>query len=444
MNAPAQGELPPTPHNNPPRIAVADLRVGHYVHLDLGWMDHPFARSSFKITSLRQIETIRSLGLTEVRYAPERSDPVVTAPADHPQAAADAAGTPATEASVAPAPSAASDTHHQSVLDAQRQALQQCERRCAESSRAVKAVLDQFQTAPEQAGQACARLIQGMVTQIPSQEDAVLRLLAEGHGDRATLHAMNVTVLSLLLGRAMGMAAEELEALGVAAVLHDVGKVELPDRVRFRDDSFTSAHFKLYQEHVMHSVAWGRRMGLSTAALLAIAQHHEAADGSGFPKGLHEAQLSPAARILALINRYDGLCNPPNPLKALTPHEALSLIFATMKPRFEQQTLNAFIRMMGVYPPGSVVQLTDERYALVISVNSSRPLKPRVMVYDTTVACEDALLLDLQQHEDLGIQRSLRIEQLPRAALTYLSPRQRICYYFERAAQATEVSETMA
>lgn len=338
----------------------------------------------------------------------------------------------------------ASEKRRQAELAAQRQALQQCERQCAESSRAVKAVLDQFDTAPEQAGQACSRLVQGMVAKIAGQEDSALRLLAEGHGDRATLHALNVTVLSLLLGRAMGMTAEELEALGVAAVLHDVGKVELPDRVRYRDDSFTSAHFKLYQDHVTHSVAWGRRMGLSPAALLAMAQHHEAADGSGFPRGLGEAQLSPAGRILALINRYDGLCNPPNPLKALTPHEALSLIFATMKPRFERQTLNAFIRMMGVYPPGSIVQLTDERYALVISVNSSRPLKPRVMVYDKAISCEDALLLDLQQRDDLGIQRSLRIEQLPRAALAYLSPRQRICYYFERAVQVAEVSEGMA
>lgn len=432
------------PDADRPLIAVAELRVGLYVHLDLGWMDHPFARSSFKIASPRQIETIRGLGLTHVRYSPERSDPADTSPAGATNASTRPVVPAHRNTSLQPAPMSAADSRRQEALAAQRQALQQCERQYAESSRAVKAVLDQFDSAPEQAGQACARLVQGMVTQIAGQEDSALRLLAEGHGDRATLHALNVTVLSLLLGRAMGMPADELESLGVAAVLHDIGKIELPDRVRFRDDSFTSAHFKLYQEHVTHSLAWGRRMGLSPAALLAISQHHEAADATGFPKGLREAQMSPAARILALINRYDGLCNPPNPLKSLTPHEALSLIFATMKPRFERQTLNAFIRMMGVYPPGSIVQLTDERYALVVSVNSARPLKPRVLVYDKSVSCEDALLLDLQQHDELGIQRSLRIEQLPRAALAYLSPRQRICYYFERAVQVAEVSEGMA
>jgi hypothetical protein len=101
--------------------------------------------------------------------------------------------------------------------------------------------------------------------------------------------------------------------------------------------------------------------------------------------------------------------------------------------------LNAFIRMMGVYPPGSVVQLTDDRYALVTSVNSSRPLKPRVLVHDPAVAAEDALLLNLEEQPDLGIRRSVRATNIPPAAQAYLSLRQRIVYYFEP--QAVVVAE---
>lgn len=95
--------------------------------------------------------------------------------------------------------------------------------------------------------------------------------------------------------------------------------------------------------------------------------------------------------------------------------------------------------MMGVYPPGSVVQLTDERYALVVSVNSSRPLKPRVIVYDTRVPKNEALILDLEQNPALGIRRSLKPSGLPRAAMDYLSPRQRICYFFERSVDKVPV-----
>lgn len=92
--------------------------------------------------------------------------------------------------------------------------------------------------------------------------------------------------------------------------------------------------------------------------------------------------------------------------------------------------------MMGVYPPGSVVQLVNDRFALVVSVNSSRPLRPRVLVHDPVVPRSEALILDLEQVPELGIKRSLKASQLPKAALDYLSPRQRICYFFERAVEA--------
>jgi hypothetical protein len=98
--------------------------------------------------------------------------------------------------------------------------------------------------------------------------------------------------------------------------------------------------------------------------------------------------------------------------------------------------LGGFIRMMGVYPPGSVVQLNDERYAMVVSVNSSRPLKPRIIVFDAKVPKHEALMLDLETAPDLSIKRSLKPAALPRAALDYLSPRQRMCYFFERAVDA--------
>jgi hypothetical protein len=89
--------------------------------------------------------------------------------------------------------------------------------------------------------------------------------------------------------------------------------------------------------------------------------------------------------------------------------------------------------MMGVYPPGSTVQLTDDRYALVVSVNSARPLKPRVMVHDPKVPKDEALILNLEEMPDLGIRRSLKPQFLPRASLDYLSPRARIAYFFDAA-----------
>jgi len=436
-------------HRRTQTIAVADLRIGMFVHLDLGWMDHPFPLSSFKISSQQQLDTLRSLGLQQVRYAPEKSDPPPPAP-NTPGSAGPANGDapapdPATEdpapASAAPGGEAGIETEagrqrqqRRDQLQAQTASLMQCEQRFSEAARHYQQLVEEADGQPEAARERCGTVIDGFIQQMLGNGESVIRLLSEGLGDRAALHSVNVTVLCLLLGKAMGLSAEALGELGAAALLHDLGKRQLPERVRFREEHFSAAELRLYQSHVGHGIQLGKRLGLPVNALLGISQHHEMEDGTGFPLGLKGDRISPLAKILALVNRYDNLCNPGNPAGALTPHEALSLIFAQMKTRFETHTLGAFIRMMGVYPPGSVVQLVDARYAMVVSVNSSRPLRPRVIVHEPAVPKEEALILDLESAPALGIKRSVRPLQLPRATIDYLSPRQRICYFFERAA----------
>jgi hypothetical protein len=201
--------------------------------------------------------------------------------------------------------------------------------------------------------------------------------------------------------------------------------------MRWSAEHFTPSERRYYEEHVALGVQAARRMGVSDAALAIIAQHHERADGSGFPQRLSRDRQTMAARIVALVDRYDDLCNPHLPQQALTPHEALSLMFAQGKDQFDTAIMGAFIKMMGVYPPGSAVQLTDDRYALVTAVNSSRPLKPRVLVYDPKVPRDEALLLDLQLEPALGIRRSLKPLALPRPALDYLAPGARTAWFFE-------------
>ena len=141
--------------------------------------------------------------------------------------------------------------------------------------------------------------------------------------------------------------------------------------------------------------------------------------------------MSLAARIVAIVNRYDNLCNPAARRAALTPHEAVATLFAQGRQAFDATVLNAFIRVVGVYPAGSLVQLTDDRYAMVVAVNSSRPLKPRVLVHDTQAPRNEARVVNLEQAGDLGIRRSLPAAKLPAAALAYLDPRPRVSYFFE-------------
>ena len=447
-----------------PEIDVQALRVGMFVHLDVGWMSHPFPLSSFRITTPAQVATIRSLGLARVRWSPQDSDlslldgGALTAPAKRPASAAanddggsggaavataeacaevDARPGPATEPGrlepAALSPEEGSRIARQMRLEAQREAQRLCERQYGEASRACRHTLELVTARPAEARAQAESLTRALVDKMIDAREICIRVLAEGAGDKASMHAMNVGIVSLLMGRCFGFSAEEIQDLGVGALLHDIGKLELPARLRYREDNFSPSELRVYQEHVETGLVQAKKMGLSAGATAVIAQHHEHADGSGFPAGLNSDRMTMAARIVALVNRYDNLCNPRLPARALTPHEALSLLFAQGRSKFDTSILGAFIKMMGVYPPGSTVQLTDDRYATVVAVNSTRPLKPSVLVHDPAVPREDALVLDLESAVGLGIRRSIKAQQLPPTALDYLAPGPRVAYFFEPA-----------
>ena len=418
-------------------VEPQDLRIGMFIHLDGGWMSHPFPLSSFKIASAEQIQTIRSLGLKKVRWSPERSD--LPAPA--------ALGGPGADGLAEAAPAAApveEDAAQQARrlaearAEAEAAALRLCERQYHEACRDLRRINESISGEPERARESAQALTRALLDKMLVDGELCVRVLGEPAGDRQSAHAINVTVVSLLLARSMQVGEAEMADLGTGALLHDMGKLDLPDRVRLPHDDFTHAEASLYRDHVAHGITQARRMGLPPGSLLVVAQHHELADGSGFPKGVTSERMSMSARIVSLVNQYDNLCNAANVGKSLTPHEALSRMFAQSRAKFDAAILNGFIRMMGIYPPGSLVQLSDDRYAMVTSVNSSRPLKPQVRVHDTSRGGNRSLHLNLEECPDLGIRRSLKPSQLPARAAEVLAPRQRVAYFFDVSARPAQ------
>lgn len=426
-------------------IAVEELRVGMYIHLDGGWLSHPFPLSSFRIAGTDQIATLRGLGLKQVRWSPDKT-PAAADEDGAPAAAAPGVGRPTVPAaldSIAAAPdddAQADRRHRRAWLQSQRAAAQRCERQYAEAAKVWRTVSDGITANPAQAGSTAQALTQAMVDKMLSADEVGIRLVSSG-GDRAAAHALNVAVVSMLVGRALHLPAAALVDVGTGALLHDAGKIDVADRFRHAEDGFTAAETRAYRDHVAKGVLHGRRMALPPDALAVLAQHHEHADGSGFPQQLAGDGLTLGARIVAIVNRYDNLCNPASRTPALTPHEAVAMIFAQSRTRYDAAVLATFIRMMGVYPAGSLVQLTDNRYAMVIGVNSSRPLKPRVLVHEPRPGGAEghATLVDLEAEPDIGIRRSLPPARMPTAALHALDPRPRVAYYFEPIARDAAV-----
>ncbi len=419
-----------------PFIDVDDLQVGVFVHLDLGWMSHPFPRSNFRISSPEQILTLRGLGLKRVRWSPQDSDvPAVDSSLPGDGGSAENELNQASQASFSTL-SAGSDelnkqTRFLAQLAAQNESLQVCERHFANATSACEKLTALTTSNPLGAAEQARQLSHQLMSQMLGEQELCIRLLTEASGDKVSAHAVNVALLSLLLGRSLGWDASELCEMGIGALLHDMGKLDAPQGVHHSESHFGPSEQRAYEAHVTHGVARARRMGLSPLARLVVAEHHELSDGTGFPTCLSGERVSRAARVVALVNRYDNLCNPPMMARAVTPHEAVAQIYALQQEKYDAVILAAFIKMMGVYPAGSIVQLNDGRFGLVVGVHCGRPLRPRLQVYDPKVPLQEALILDLIDHPELSIRRSCKPLALPSEALAYLTPRQRVAYFFE-------------
>lgn len=428
---------PTTDVNQSVLIDIDALRVGMFIQLDVSWMNHPFPRSRFKISSQEQIRVLRDLGLKSVRHFPGRSATLAEAPSETPGRSADAprvvSGGEPVSVPVAPPNQPGGDLR--AIF---RATQQRCSKSYQEAIAVYAAVCAGVQTSPHAMCAQAQALTHACVTQLLEQGPCAVHLLPDAPGQPGAGHAVNVMALALLLGRALGMGSEELCNLGLSALLHDLGKVALPMHIGEPGAALNPSDMQRYQQHVGLSVELGQRMGLPSDVLIAIAQHHEMADGSGFPLHLVREDLSRCGQILALVNRYDRLCNPLHGESAMTPHEALARLFSVRRECFDAEVLGAFIRMMGVYPPGSLVQLVDGRYGLVVVVDASHSLRPCVMLYDTAVPASEAPLVALAQGDGPGILRSLKPGQLPRGALDYLLPQPRIQYFFERAISAPD------
>ncbi|WP_252275038.1 HD-GYP domain-containing protein [Pseudomonas subflava] len=405
-------------------ISPEQLCVGLYVHLDLSWWEHNFAFSNFKIKDEAQLQALRELGLSQLRYDPARSDcPPLPLPAAEPQVVVEEPAKPSPEEQARQARAA--------KLSVLRKRLAEVDRTFVQASQRVKSLNQVLRNQPEEALKLAGEVVRELVDALLGEDGAALHSINGKAADDAYFHSLNVTVLSLMLGRQLGFDSEACHSLGLGALLHDIGKLDVPSKVLLKPAPLTRAEQQFKQMHVDFGVRRGHALMLDDEVLRVIQEHHEHCDGSGYPKGLHEAAIGRLSRVVCIANTFDNLCNPLDPRDGLSPHEALALMFKQQRERFDDVALKAFIRCMGVYPPGSLVQLDDDRYALVLAMHPSLPLRPTLILYEPSVPKSEALILNLEQEPNLAIARSLRPAQLPAEALEYLNPRQQLTYYVD-------------
>lgn len=285
---------------------------------------------------------------------------------------------------------------------------------------------------PERARATTDRLVAQQVVKLAQDRDLSLHLLADTGGVTFGVHGVNVSVLSLLLGKTLGLRNDVLQDLGTAALLHDIGKPGLEisasanalnqatDRMPLRETT--------YARHVGESVALALSMGYPPSVTTAIAQHHEWADGSGFPLGLLATDMDVAGQILALANNFERLCNLPLQGNEMTPTKPWPHCTGSTASAMHLKCSRHSCRPWVSIRRGPWWSLSDGRMGVVVSVNTSQSLKPQVLTYDTQAA-QKLRFVDLLEYVGLGIRRGLTRNQLSRNALEALQPQRRLCYF---------------
>lgn len=412
------------------RITVDQLRPGVFVRLERSnWFSHPFLFNSFKIKSDDQIAIISELGIRELICVPEKSDVLPLKPSD-----------PAEEKQERPSPPAA-------ILDELWQLKKERAKRLQEKKQRIAECENRYNSSIKDFTNIMKGIIRGNSQSVLEAESFVSRLTEHFLKDtESTLHLMNVmnqtepiyshslnvAVLSMMVGGEIGLDENDMKLLGMGALFHDIGKSRIEKKLLKKRGELSKPEQELLERHPDFGVDILDGIDeFPTDAQEIVRQHHERIDGSGYPRGLSKDEIHTLGRIVAIADAYDTLCNNSDPSESLTPYLALSYMFGQQKKLFDTEFLASFIRCLGVYPPGTIVQLTNGTIGMVMSVNPNNQLRPSVVLYDSEVPKKEALIVELADEADLKVEKSIRLTHLPPEIFEYLSPRSRISYFVD-------------
>ena len=420
-----------TPQEEEIRIDASQLRPGVHVRLPVSWVKHQFMFSSFVIENEEQVRLIAAMKLPQLFCDPARCK-VPPRPLQE-VAAVDHDAELAAQAereSLAALEAARMDAsrERERMMEGLRQRLVKAGQLHHKAAATVSSAIRNFGTSPRQSVKDFTRICEESTTALFSDPDSAFVLVVDkARNDRQAVHALSVMTLSLLLGKQAGLSEQALRVLGTGALLHDIGARLITPSI-LRNPARNRHEEKFFRAHCRNGYDEALQAGaLSPPILEAILSHHERCDGSGFPDRLMGNAIPLTARMVGIADRFDTLVNPGEPRLAIGPAEALATMWSRDQKGFDSGLLQLFVRAMGVYPPGSIVQLSDCQIGTVVgSAPVSKPLAPKVMIYAPEVPRHQAIIADLATQEVVTIERPLRLQDRSVEELNYLLPHRKV------------------
>lgn len=359
------------------KIAVDDLRPGMFVcKLDRDWLDTPFLLQGFRIEHANDIARLREycrhvwVDVTEETW--------------------DSVGheTPGAQSS---------DRRQVHPIKQSAQAEHARARKVYDTSRAVtKNLLTKASSGPPIAFDEAENTVQHCVDSILSNPDALLWMSKIRNQDEYTAeHCLNVCILAIAFGRHLQLTEEQLFQLGMAGLLHDVGKMRVPSEILNKPGGLTDKEMRAMRAHVVH----GRNLlqqtpNIARPIIDAAHAHHERLDGGGYPRKLDGNEIGKITRLVSIVDTFDAITSHRCYAPARPVTDALRILYEARGTQFDEALVLEFIQFIGLYPPGSIVELENGIIGLVIATNDEAHHLPKIIkVRDADKQpCEQAFL----------------------------------------------------
>ena len=277
--------------------------------------------------------------------------------------------------------------------------------------RAMQLIRNSFRTLMEQSGRRKAvgsldkemrGVLSMIVDDLSSHKDAMLMLMNLSINDHYLYqHSLNVCVYATMLGMAVGYNRNELMALGLGALLHDIGKTLIPPSILSKKGKLTTEEYEVVKQHA----EIGFRMLKDEANIPLLSahcalQHHERLDGSGYPRGIKGDEIHDFAQWIGLVDSYDAMTSHRPYRPAMLPHQAMEILFTGAGTLFDMEKIRAFRDKVAIYPLGITVRLHTGEIGVVVDINTSSPHRPVVRVLQDAEGREidEPYEIDLSKH----------------------------------------------
>jgi len=368
------------------KVKKQDLRLGMFIHdLNCGWMDHSFLRNSFMLRKETDLEKIAKSGITEVYIDTLKGmDVLETVEAPSQAQVEHIIEEKIFHSPVATAPSPEVRTSHKEELVFAKEIQK-------EANKVIHSVLGDVRMGKQIKVERVTPVINQITESILRNPGTLVSLCRIREGDTYTFHhSVSVATLLISFCRAMELPPEVIHEAGVGGMLHDIGKMRVPDHILNKPGKLTDAEFTIMKNHVNLGLeVLAKTPGISDTVIQVAGEHHEKYCGTGYPLRKKGTEISLLGRMAAIVDVYDAITSNRVYHKGMEPPLALKKIYewsdrsTNAEPHMDEELVQHFIHALGIYPVGSLVQLESQRLAVVLEQSHEGLLTPKVRVmYD--------------------------------------------------------------